>query len=385
MNPEIVARRAAQFEILCTQVLELHNQGWRNAAEIAQKLSAKMGPVRKAVSFLIANGHIKCQRGLRSKLTKEEFAQVVEQVFLLNNRGVRNTCEIAKILKVKEYQVANARALLIATRRTKKFSGSAKSGFWRDLNHEKTQLVISMVKQRATLEQIGFALKTTREHVRQTINRITKCHGSHIFEAEVCFYGLAQVSEMVGVSRQVIRNLCQRGVVSCKRRSTACSSEYLFDRDSLEILRAHFAQRQNATCPVCKEKILPKPRNCFYSTCGSQSCKKRWRHQKRAELLGSKTTVSSLRLPWQKEVFLRLQNHIMPASEKWLLHSDAAVAAGIGPCQLWYLGKRGVITVAQDPVLRGRTGNPLKLYSASQMAIIKQVIEAFRHPGNGKV
>ncbi len=391
MKLEIVDRRRQEFAKVCEKVMALRQKGIFRVNDIATSCNIKVGTVQAAIYSLIKTGKIpKMTRGC-VVMGENQFKEVVEQVRLLTLEGIRNPAQIADKIGVVVRHVHKARRLLIAQKMVQKMSGVNPSAFWRNLADEKTQLIISMVNnQNATLEQIGFALGgLSREYVRQVIDAITTLYGEKIFTPSHGFYTIAEASDLVGgISVEAIRDLCRDGKISSKRRSTARRAKFLLDEEGIEALRQHIMFRLKeveTACVVCGKVFLwclEDSSSVAPILCGSKKCRQERRSQTMKVLCACLPTLESLHEEWQRQVFMRLKEHELPEDDRWVPVDQAFQLAGVSIAQLYHLRRRRVVATMDHPTQKAnKTGRLVKLYSASQMAIIKEAYEACQENG----
>ena len=249
--------------------------------------------------------------------------------------------------------------------------GPSKSSATYGLENERTQTVIRLKKNHATLAEIGVALGgVTKQYVQALIRNIALEHGWEVFAADEPVWTTTEAAKKMGVSYTQVFAACKKGIIPCKKRGT----NYVLTSESMKALRCRF-KKVEVLCKNCGKPFW-KLLSVRKATCGPKCCYEYWA-SKRKEFNKerySKSADAYLLRGWMLELSKRLAFHALPENEGWISASQACRMAGLSKMQLYNLGKRQLVltrshSVKKHPV----TGAPLILYAASQMAIAGQV------------
>jgi hypothetical protein len=235
------------------------------------------------------------------------------------------------------------------------------------LENPRIEILITLIKQRATFEHIAGVLDIKKERVHQLVACLIAEHGEEVFAPDQPIMTVAEAALQTGVSVSTINSLCRNGKIPSRRRSSAASSAYLLTQESLAIIR----QRGERTCVICARIFMHEPgkgRTC------SNVCGKKYAVQRREKLCAQNPTLGTLR-GVRRDVWLRLQVHVPPQQETCLTLLEACRKTGLTKMQIRWLALRKIITAGEHPTKRWR-GRPITVYAVSELEIVKEVYEA---------
>lgn len=305
---------------------------------------------------------------------KKEREQIEQCLIKLRQDGYA-TEEIAKLTG---YSVKSIRYLahqLILAGRTVPLRRGTKSssGFWHNLEDERTQTITKMVQQRATNKEIGVAFGYTREWARLVINDMREEHGETIFVSDNSTWTPGEAADELEVASHIIIDLCRSGEIPATRRG---ESSYLISEESMRLLRVHPRVIRKEHCLICERMFTLDERKHKRVVCSSKKCLAGYHRQRRAAFLARGITFASLK-GWRREVWQKLQTHHLPQKEQWLPFVAALQKSGLSQMQLSHLRECKIITTRPHPVKKARTGRPAALYAASEMKIIRKVFRKY--------
>lgn len=250
--------------------------------------------------------------------------------------------------------------------------------FWRNLNDERTQRIIAMVKEGATLEEIGQALgSVTKQYIHELLANIQRAHGSEVFGIEAPLFNTSEVAQLLKAPQYLIIKLCKEKIIPSVHRATK-RGKYLLNAQSIEVLRVHPLVTGKKICRICgKLFVLPKSQR-HRTLCFRPKCKSVYYRQRRAILCKQVPTADSL-FGWHSDLWQQLRHRRFPQSEKWIGFHNACCQTGLSKMQLrWLRSRMGDIIATQPDPKRTRNGKPYLLYAASQMEIVRKVYAAWQ-------
>jgi excisionase family DNA binding protein len=224
------------------QIIKRREDGYSNEA-IGEELELSVSLVARTVGKLIQEGRVTPRLRGAKPLFDKERQEREEQIIKLCGDGY-STKAIAGSLGLSVGTVAKWIHRLTEEGRTEYRWSRAT---YHNIQSKRVQTIISMQKQRATLEEIGHVLGVTRERARQLIKNVTAEHGKEVFEPGCPLRTTHEAAGELGVSYSVIYYLCRRGEVTCRRRGHT----YLIDEAEVEKLRTHSVITQKRPCVIC--------------------------------------------------------------------------------------------------------------------------------------
>lgn len=251
------------------------------------------------------------------------------------------------------------------------------AAFWRALDDERTTTLIKMVKERATLQEMGIALGCTRERVRQVVRLIKEVYGESVFVSDERILTPQEAAGELGLEIQLVQSLCRKGDIPTRRRGVR---GYLIGEEGMCLLRVHPYVIGKRTCVICGRQYVYEV-GTGYTVC-SDECRAKGRGQRREAYAEQEPSSDSLG-EWQRELWQRRKCHRLPQDERWLPISEAAKRAGLTHTQLRWLQHRRLVTLRPDPLKKWR-GQPVATYAASEMDIARQVYEVFQKKRENK-
>lgn len=317
----------------------------------------------------------------RPKLSVEEHQQRKSEVLALRQQGLSHK----EIKGACSFDIGPCIAKLIEEGTIK--DGRTVGVWWRNLQHERTQLVIELCKKCKTLDEMGIVLgnsirgeRLTRERARQLIEKISEAHGTQVFEpttAEERYWKLTEATKFIGVSYRGARKLCQQKEIPHLFRGKA--QQYLLTLEGVEALCLHPAITKKRVCALdtCKKNFIRKKggRNLYCSN----ECSKQARQNSRIAIGQNPPNNSDSLRKWHKPLYQQLQQHTIPDDDQWITITKAASYTGLSCIQLWYLAYRKIITIKYHPTKTApTTGKPVMLYSISQMEVARQIFQDFK-------
>lgn len=156
-------------------ICRLRAEGCANK-QIARALILPLSSVAPMITRLIIKGKLK-----RRYVTRKKNDELKDQIIKLRKNDYSKK-EIAHELKCSVGVIGRAASELVAEGKIMPFSRGRKAGyaFWYNLADNRAQTIIKMVKEGATLREIGNALGCTHEWVRQIIDQMRETHGEVI-------------------------------------------------------------------------------------------------------------------------------------------------------------------------------------------------------------
>ncbi|OGZ68427.1 MAG: hypothetical protein A3D44_00600 [Candidatus Staskawiczbacteria bacterium RIFCSPHIGHO2_02_FULL_42_22] len=152
--------------------------------------------------------------------------------------------------------------------------GSKKSAFWRKLEDSRTQTIIIMIKERATLQEIADHFGFTRQRASQIIGCIKEMHGTTILLATTkSSWTVKEVANELDLDIQLIYTMLHNGQIPYRKRG---KNKYLIDEEGMRLLRAHPQATGERICPVCKKSFISR----YNKRLCSKECLKEHRKQR---------------------------------------------------------------------------------------------------------
>lgn len=363
------------------EVKRLRKEGFRNP-EIAKKLGLMLGVVSRTAQELIKEDEIKRQypRGL----PEEEWARREERIITLRNQGLSN-CEIAKKIGVTVSIVQTMASRLI--RQGKLIPHHLKKIGIENLDEKAVEKIIGMVRERATLKEVGKVFGVTNEFIRIVVAKIIEDYGKEVFNVEDPWLNISEVSDYLGFSPGHVRILYDKYKVPYRKRSDVRKSWWLIRKSTMEQLQAKLQadREQEVVCTICQCKFTASARKNQVFVCEKKECYAEYRRRYRSLLLAKLTehgpSLESLH-GWQKEVWKKLRSHRIPKDEVWLVLKEAARRTGLTVMQVHWLRIRRIVRTKPHLTKTWR-GQPAIGYAASEMKVIRQVMQAYAQR-NGK-
>ena len=244
------------------------------------------------------------------------------------------------------------------------------------LDSQRVKTIVSMVKKRATLQEIGDVLGLTRERARQLIVKIKKIHGQVVFGTDEKLYSVTEAANALGLTKTRLEEICACANVPARYRSVASQHDRLFNEVDLEAIRRYIDNTYSRTCVVCNKAFNAVYREHKKSVTCSRECTKKFATTRAYYYYGRSFDIKNARQEWRRELYKKLQEHTIPANDQWLTRARAVKQSGLTMMQLEYLRLRSLIECRQHPTKRFR-GKPVCTFSASQMALIYN--EVSRH------
>lgn len=368
-------------------ITRLRNEGFSNI-EISDGLRLSYGLVGQIAFRLLQEGKIAyLRRGPRPQRKNgdrpgrlcarfDEVRQAREERFITLRHEGRTNREIAAALELSVTTVAYMAKELIRKGKIEARSGNehlVANGVcnWLKLDDCTTRTIISLVKRRATLRQIGEAIGVTYERARQLIGHIAAKHGEGVFVLSEPIWTAVEAAKELKVTAAVVNVVCASGDVSCRRRGTTGRGHWLINDSGMKALQRHPLVTQERTCVVCGATF--KHDGARVITC-SDKC---WGERRRRRLersVSEQPTLTSL-AGWYRVLWQELQTHSIPEDDEWLGLGEAARRTGLSNMQLVWLRRRKVLTIRPHPLKVWR-GRPVALYAASELEIVRRELEA---------
>lgn len=302
--------------------------------------------------------------------SREEIQELRQRIISLCNDGSTSE-QICDVLSLKaSYVYTHIHQLvkdnLIAPRRRKNSAGC------QDLNGERPQIIIKMVKEGRSLKEIGDVLSVTRERARQLVKEIKALHGQEVFRITDPFYGTKEVARELGVSRdlivRVLLDIRAKPDEDGKNSTRTCRA-FVITGKELQEIREH--SRLVGICQICGKAFNKKDRGGRSVTCSNSCCQKmRFRRRK---ALFSEGTKNILFLPWHKELKMAIQKCRPNKNEHWVNVGKACLVSGLSRMQIHWLGRRGIVVTKLDPVNKWRDGRSVALYPLSIVRLAGEI------------
>ncbi len=251
-------------------------------------------------------------------------------------------------------------------------------------------LIIRMRRERHILEEIGDILGVTREAIRQREAKIAKAYGWAVFEPArgKRLYNLEQAVAAVKkrkkfVSEPPIAKACEAGELECVHRPGR-GVKWLLTEKGLRQLMRHRCVTRKKPCRVCGKIFVPKKGRRGTGTCSARCCAT-WKHRRylaRGTTLPIPETMYALHRTLVEELKAA---HVLISdkSQQWLFWRDALDASGITTMQFTYLRIMRILKVKRSKTRRWR-GEPARMYSTSEMAIVRRVFKQFEDKKRSK-
>ncbi len=239
-GPHLTARQHAARE---AQILRLRKQGC-STEEVVEKTGFRRSYVAHVVTKLLRAGKIRRRRTGTGNLTARQHAAREAQIMRLRKQG-RSNEEIVEETGFSPSYVSRVVAKLLQAGKIKRRSPALTPSTWRDLDDERVQTLIQMIKQRATLREIGDALGCSHERVRQVMCILREEYGEKIFAPEKPSWTTGEAAKLLGTYGSRVTALCRKGHVPATRRGSGPAARYLLDRKGLEVLRARLKQAED--------------------------------------------------------------------------------------------------------------------------------------------
>lgn len=244
--------------------------------QIADKLDLDYSQVANVVHRLITEDRIEKQRTGPVPTMPDE--KLEERVIALRKKGCNDHKEIARRLKTSQSLVSKMLSKLLTEGRLEDQRGGVCG--WRDLHNPRTQLIITLRKQRATFEKIGNALAVSGERARQLVALITKEYGEEIFAPDEQFWTMAEAVHEFQLTRDIIKKLCRAGKVSCRRRGLERNGAYLFDTTGMEQLKKYSQMTHEGICTICGQTFIKKVPGPMGRVCYTKACRLEYNRQR---------------------------------------------------------------------------------------------------------
>ncbi len=354
------------------QIVELRREGWSNE-DIAELLGLSYQTIGNMAHELIKKGLVTRQRRGKKPFSYEKREKCEEQIIKLRGEGFSNE-DIAELLEMSKSTVSMWTHQLIEDGRTEHRWG--KKGTCWDIKNWRVETIISMTKEKNTLQEIGNVLKVTRERARQLIKIIITKHGKEVFGIDNPLLTTRKVADILGVLPEVIKRLCNSGEVVCRHRGVNNKGAYLINKAELEKLKIHPAITHERLCEVCGEMFVYKYNQGSRKAC-SDKCIKELGCRKLAAYADQEPTLDSLN-GWHKDLWQKLQDYLPPESEEYIGLKEAYRRTGLSIMQLVWLRHRNIVTSHPHPSKKWG-GRPTMMYVVGEMEIARQVFEAYQN------
>ena len=271
----------------------------------------------------------------------------------------------------KEQQIADALGIALSTLKIHvkgslidegKIPDKRLGTSWTDLSNEAVKKLIDMHNRGMTLQYIGNFFGFTREYARIIIKDIRAVHGDEVLRKEE-LYTVPQAAKCLQCTKGRLRQVLEE--IKCPKKGVMA---YLITHETLNQLRNFLTSRQKKVCPLCSKE--------FQCRCMSETYCKECKKRENFSFLRREHHNRNPRFfqeGWIKAVNEALQKQQIPPNEQWLRPCMAEKRAGITSMQLNFLKTRGVVVTQNHPTRKNKIGNPVSLYSASQMDIIRRV------------
>lgn len=240
------------------------------------------------------------------------------------------------------------------------------------------EIVPSMVRQCATLREIGEALAITREGARQVVRKLKARLGEDVFQPDEPRYTLHEASKLTGVSGGSFKRLLESQGVVLRRRG---KKVYQLDQSQIKLVRRLLKKKLDKTCQICGRRFYLKrgKRGRIRKICYRKDCRSFASRERRRRMLERPAAESSN--PRMRELAAALKPP-GKRGERWVTLRRACRIAGITPSQLEWLFLRRVVATRPHPTKRAlKTGRPVRLFPVSQLEVVKQVYQKYRKVG----
>lgn len=303
---------------------------------------------------------------MKKKPTAKPPVSGVEQkdaVERLRRQG-RSNKEIAEDLEISANMVAELISQLIKEGRTEDRRRRPKAS-WHDIADERTQTIITMLEQHATLSEIAAVIGvTTKERVRQLIQSIRNKHGNGVFRPAQRVWNPNQAAKKLKVSPSLIVELCRSGQIPVEKPAVRPYDHWLIGEVGMKVLRKHSTVKQERVCLECGTTFKHGGTNTV-------TCSDKCSHTRRAKQRYAEGEPESF-VGWRRDLWEALQLHRIPEVEEWLPIGQAAQRTRLSQMQLLWLRRRKIVSVFLHPTKTWR-GRPVMMFSASEMEIARQV------------
>lgn len=237
-----------------------------------------------------------------------------------------------------------------------------------DLNTDRVQLVLALMRRRATLQEIGDVLGVTRQRAEQIQKKILAIHGPEVVGTPELLT-LREVAENLGLTPHKLLWLAQEIGLSLPQGS--CRN-YLVPPEMIEHLQRAHIESQQGTCVICRKPFTKTNKRSLL--CLSPKCRHTWHDQQRLRYMNSPPTESDLR-GWHKNLFQLLQKTPVKKDEEWIGLSEACAVSGLSKMQLSWLATRRIVTTISSPKKQRRKSKTR--YARSQVLLAGRVYQDF--------
>lgn len=363
--------RKASREELKPRLAELRARGLGNQ-EAAQKLGVATHIVASLAKEMIQAGLLKPLA--RGRKPSPATQQRKDHVAVLRQRGYTNR-QIAAKLKLCESSVQSIACALFREQRIARRHDPFSTV--KDLTRPRAQTILKMIKERATLKEIGHELGgLTRQRVYQLVSKIVHLHGREILKPSEHLWTARDIAENLNLPYDKVTKLCRKGVIPYQQRGKGI---YLIDSTKhLKALKQHPLITGKRTCKSCGKTY-------FYehgsgegsrSVCPSKKCLKEWRRYRRAAYAQQQPTLDSLR-SWHRELWQKLQCHRVPTNEEWMTITAAQKRTKLSSTQIDWLRHRNMVRTQPHPTKPWHDNQPVQLFAASEMEIVREVYQSY--------
>lgn len=247
------------------------------------------------------------------------------------------------------------------------------------LENERVNLVISLVKEGKTLEEIGKILSITRERARQIIEKIRRIHGDEVFAVDEKERPLStkQVAELLNLPIYSVVILFKDGIIPfyCRGKNSARRVRKADAEAAKSNPVVQRMQKRETVCIVCRKTFVLEQTGWAKKIC-SLACKKS-RDKALSSLRISKPPDESNLRTWKKVLWTKLQSRDLPKNETWISLAEARRRTGLSHMQLIWLRTRKIVKTRPHATRSWRQIKPVSTFASSEMEIVREVYADF--------
>lgn len=309
--------------------------------------------------------------------------QVIERSIIAYRRRNWSNAAIAKALGIPMSSVAQLAHQLI---RAGKVTPQQEREPFKHWHSPLVKKIVSMWRQRAPTAEIGRAVHRTGAGVCYALQQIKLLHGQQWRRLSPTAWTIKEVAQQLGhrdIGTELISQLCRRGEIPCRRRGHNARGAYLLERAGIAALKRHPLVTDTWICTACGKPFRHHGNRRRYRkpTC-SDACQKKYNRRLYLGYRGRPPTTDT-RPRWTSLLYQHVRQHTRPPNDQWLTVTQAAAVCGLSVAQVGWLGYRRVVTIHFAPK-RWRQRRKMRLYSASEMRLVKRVAALFQKKQHDK-
>ncbi len=386
-RPKSTAAKVAARDEL---ILQLWQAG-QTREQIAQRTDASTFTVGHSLRRFVNEGQIpreeyRARDGRRAVSVEgaADHEELKQQALRLWNEG-KTQSAIAEELGCAPYTINQTLRRLITTGHLDAHEYAARASEHRTRRSllrgvsKREQLVLDLTRADKTLVDISAALGVTPERARVIRKKLRARLGPDaLLQAHSERISLRSVVRELKVPyKWALRQIRAGKLGKVHRRGSGDNASYRLTPAQvagLKVLREtvdHSGER-TSVCVTCDTTFTYTLKQLQRHQPLRNFCSEKCRNQHHRERLG--LTPNQRRQRWLREVNVRLETYTPPQEEQWLTLRDATQRAGRSKMQLSWMEYTGILTTKDHPSEKWR-GQPAKTYAASQLDIIRAVIE----------